>query len=405
MDDEKTMNRPERHIILDALRGIAVLGIVMANFPEFSLYTFLDEATRAGFSTSSPDGVVRWLQYIFIDGKFYSIFSLLFGIGFTIIIQNSERRGINPYPIFYRRMTVLLIVGLLHMMLLWSGDILMLYAVLGMCLPLFFRFSDRVVLILAAFFLALPVTVDAAVEFAGLSLSAPFVDLQWKYCDMYGITEDNFAIWLRDAESYREVLRFLVQGACVRMQEFIDGNRYFRVMGLFLIGMYIGRNRMYAELESRRSCLKKISIYGFSAGLPLSLVYAWSSMNGKPLGLTVHSVLYLVSVFPLAFAYVATVCLWSLKSPDSPVLTFFAAPGRMAMTNYIFQSVAGLVIFYGVGFGLGSGMGLVYVEIVAISVFVLQAVFSASWLRRFRYGPLEWIWRMITYKKFFTILK
>ena len=123
----------ERFAILDVLRGFALLGICMANFPEFSLYNFLPQEVKSSMSTAVQDNITRWLLYIFVDGKFYTLFSLLFGIGFSIIIRNAERKKADGFRIFYRRMVLLFIIGFMHLMFIWSGDILMLYALLGCC--------------------------------------------------------------------------------------------------------------------------------------------------------------------------------------------------------------------------------------------------------------------------------
>lgn len=393
----------QRHAILDILRGIALLGIALANFPEFGLYTFLNADVTESMPTATADRTARFLQYLFIDGKFYTLFSLLFGIGFSIIIAHAAVRGADGFRIFYRRMAVLLLVGFGHLMLLWSGDILILYALLGMLLPLFRHTSDRALLVWSAVLLLLPIAVDAAVECSGIRPSAPVVDLQQYYCAKYGITDANFAYWLRDAKSYGEVFEFLIQGALVRVQEFIDGNRYFRVMGLFLLGFYIGRNRLYAGLEHHRPLLKRIAVYGFAFGLPLSLAYAWSCMNARPWGLAAHSVLYTASVFPLGFAYAAGICLLYMRHREAGIFRFLAAPGRMALTNYIGQSVWGMLLFYGIGLGYGADAGLVHILLAAAGVFLLEAAFSCVWLRRFRFGPLEWIWRMLTYGKYFSL--
>ena len=395
----------ERHVRLEVLRGLALLGISLANFPEFSLYTFLPVEVVDAMPTAGIDRVVHYLQYTFIDGKFYTIFSLLFGIGFSIIIANAMKRGANGFRIFYRRMFVLLLVGFLHLMFLWSGDILMLYALLGMLLPLFRDASNRALLRWAFALLAIPVAVDFIVELYGIYPSASVVELQQFYCAKYGITDENFAYWLRDAEHYGGTFEFLVQGALVRVQEFIDGNRYFKVMGLFLLGFYIGRNRFYADLGSRKTQLKRIARYGFILGLPLSFLYAWSAMNGRPLGLGTHAVFYFISVFPLGFAYVVAICLCYLSHPHWKVFRFCAMPGRMALTDYIGQSVFGMLLFYGIGFGFGAGVGLVYVILIATGVWIVEALLSGIWLRYFQFGPLEWIWRMLTYGKVFKLVK
>lgn len=395
----------ERSIILDALRGLALLGICLANFPEFSLYTFLKSEVTDGMPTAGIDRIVRFLQYVFVDGKFYTLFSLLFGIGFSIIIANAAQRGNNGFRIFYRRMGMLLLIGFLHLMFLWSGDILMLYALLGLLLPLFRNLSNRGLLIASASFLLLPIGIDAAVAITGIELSAAVVRAQQQLCATYGISDDNFGFWLRDAQTYEEVFQFLLQGALVRMQEFIDGNRAFKVMGLFLLGFYIGRNQIYAHLAENKWLLKRVSVYGALIGLPASLLYAWSSLGGHSWGLVVHSVLYTLSVFPLGLAYAAAFCLWYLRHKESCVFKVLAAPGRMALSNYIGQSLWGILVFYGIGFGLGSDTGLVYVMGIATGAYVIEIIFSLLWLRYCQFGPLEWIWRMLTYGKWLKLFK
>lgn len=393
----------ERYVILDTLRGFAILGICAANYPEFSLYTFQSKEITDAMPTADIDRVLRFILYFLVDGKFYTLFSLLFGIGFSIIISNAARKGVNGFRIFYRRMALLTLIGFLHLMFIWSGDILMLYALLGMCLPLLRNVSDRGLLRTAAFFLLLPIAVDAVTQVLGVSLSAPAVREQWRYCDRYGITEENFDYWLRDATSYGDMFKFLIQGAWVRVQEFVDGNRYFKVFGLFVLGFYIGRNRMYADLAARKPLLRRVTVIGLAAGLPLSLLYAWSCMNGHPLGNAVHTAIYTVSVYPLGLAYMCGMCLIYLRHKDLAVWRRLAYPGRMALTNYIGQSVIGALLFYGIGLGLGASFGLVQTELVVAGVYLFQTAFSRVWLRFFRFGPLEWIWRMLTYGRWFDI--
>lgn len=393
----------ERFVILDILRGFALLGIAIANFSEFSLYSFLGGEARDAMPTASADTIVYYLEYIFVDGKFYTLFSLLFGIGFSIILRNAERRGGNGLRVFYRRMAVLLLFGFLHLLFLWSGDILMLYAAMGMLLPLLRNVGDRALVALSVFMLALPVGVDFLRESVGYDPAAPFVRLQWHYCAAYGITEENFAFWLRDAKSYSEMFQFLVQGAFERMQEFIVGNRYFKVLGLFIVGYVAGRNRLYARLGEGVVWLRRIAVGGLAVGVPMAVVYAYSSMNGRPWGVGIHSVLYLLNVYPVGFAYLALLCLAFLRRPQSRLMRGLAAPGRMALSNYIGQSLFGVVIFYGVGFGLGASVGLVIVAPIAIAVFVFQTLFCRWWLARFQFGLLEWIWRTVTYGKVFKL--
>lgn len=395
----------KRHLILDALRGFALLGICLANYPEFSLFTFLKPEAVESMPSAGIDLVTKYFIYIFIDGKFYTIFSLLFGIGFSIILENNFKRGANGLIIFYRRMFYLLLIGFAHLMLIWSGDILMLYAAVGMLLPLFRKCKDKTIVIWSGALLILPVIVDFVCQFTGIYLSKRLVEWQGLYCDIYGITDDNFAYWLRDAESYGDVLKFLVMGSFERMSEFVDGNRYFKVAGLFLLGYLIGRHRYFARLEEFKPILKKIFVWGLCIGLPLSGFYAWSAISGKPWGLGAHSVLYLMSVYITSFGFIALICGLYIRYKEKTLWKILSYPGRMALTCYIGQSVLGMIIFYGIGFGYGADTGLFATEWIALFVFLFEICVCWLWLKAFRFGPLEWIWRCLTYNRFFNPVK
>ena len=386
----------ERHLILDVLRGLALMGIALANFPEFALWTFLSSDDQAAMATAGLDRVVRYWQYALVDGKFYTIFSLLFGVGFSLILA---RHGCR---LFLRRMLVLVLIGFLHLMFIWSGDILLLYAVGGLLLTFFVGFNDRILMTIAVGLIVLPIGLDALTEFWGVDFAGPFYDQWWRVAMAQGITEANFASWLRDADSYGQMFAFLLQGACERLWEFVEGHRLPKVLGLFVLGYLLGKHRLYARLTELP--LWKVFLWTFATGLPASLVYAWSATQGHPWGQTVHATLYAVSVIPLAIAYVAGVCLVYLHGREWTVWSWIAAPGRMALSNYISQSVIGIVLFYGIGFGLGTTFGLAAVELAAFGVFLLQILCSRLWLRSFRFGPLEWLWRMATYGRYFPII-
>ena len=375
----------KRYVILDALRGFAILGICLANFPEFSLWTFSDPS---GWTVT--DRVTRAVQTFLVDGKFYTLFSLLFGMGFSIQLENAGQKTRT----FYRRMIILFLIGLIHLLFLWSGDILMLYAAMGMLLPLFKRLSTRGILSAAGLFLVLPVVCEALF---GTRLSDPLIDKQWRICGLYGITEANFGTWLADIDSYKGMLQFLHQGAVERMWEFVVSYRFFKVLGLFLFGYAIGREKIFADLEGNRKLLKKVLTYGLSLGIPVGLLYTWSSMAGEPLGSVAHSVFYLLSVYPMGFAYAAGFSLLFNHSQEGKGWLLLTKPGRMACTNYLGQSVLGIILFYGIGFGLGAKVDLLATEAIALGVYAFQIAVSAIWLKFFRFGPVEWVWRMLTY--------
>ena len=276
---------------------------------------------------------------------------------------------------------------------------------MGMLLPLFTSLSDKKILSFAGFFLALPVISDAICSLAGISLSEPLYNAWLRKAAEFGINENNMAQYLSDSKSYSDVQNFLIQGSIERMYEFVDSHRYFKVLGLFLIGYVIGRRKIYADLEGNKDLLRKISIIGLGAGLPLSLIYAAHAMNGYPAGRVFHSFLYLVSVYPTGFGYAAFFCLLFLRHKDFFLWKFLAKPGRMACTNYLGQSLIGIILFYGAWMGLGRNASLAMTELIALAVYALQAGFSAIWLEFFRYGPVEWIWRMLTYKKLIPMKK
>ena len=379
-----------RYVVLDALRGFALLGIILANFPEFSLWTFADTAAHTPL-----DRVVRALQYFFIDGKFYTLFSLLFGISFGIQLENAGQRT----GTFYRRMSVLFAIGFLHLMLLWSGDILMLYAAMGMLLALFRKLPTRRLLAVAGFFLTLPLLLDIFFPHMADPLEAAY----WRLCDRYGITAANFGTWLRDIDGYGDMNRFLRMGAVERMWEFVSSHRYFKVLGLFILGFCVGRHRIYADLSAHRTLLRRILCICLAVGLPVSALYTWNYMSGG--GTVLRDCLYLLSVYPMGFAYAAGFCLLFERRPEARPWKYLAASGRMACTNYLGQSVFGVLLFYGIGLGWGAGVDLLTTELIALGVFVFQMFFSRFWLERFFYGPVEWVWRMITHGRRLPMLK
>lgn len=383
----------QRYLILDALRGIALMGIALANYPEFALWTFLGGEEQAAMPTAAIDRVVRYLQYMLVDGKFYTIFSILFGIGFSLILERHGRR------LFVRRVMILLVIGFLHLMFIWSGDILLLYAVGGLLLTLFIGLKDKILLVLALALILIPVGLDAITEFGGVDFASPFYQAWWNQAEIQGINEDNFASWLRDAHSYDQVFAFLTQGAYERIWEFVEGHRLPKVVGLFILGYLIGKHRLYTRLQDIP--LRSIVLCTAVFALPISALYAWSAVCNHPWGRTIHSLLYAISVIPLALVYITGICKLFLQKQESTLFRSLSAPGRMALSNYISQSLVGIILFYGLGFGLGTTFGLVHVELTALAVFIIQVLLSKLWLHWFHFGPLEWIWRMMTYGRYF----
>ena len=375
---------------LDALRGFALLGVCIANYKELTLYAFYDVGHTVNVEPDMGDTIANFLLYFLVDGKFYTIFSVLFGIGFSIIIGNAMQRGANGMRIFYLRMLLLLGFGLEHLMLLWSGDILMLYDAMGMFLPLFWNCSDKAILRWAVFFLCLPIVSSTIVYTLGLNPCSWLFRQMDYWQDRFGI--GDWGEWLRDRHSYKDLLKFLIMGAFERMTEFISSDRYFKVLGLFLIGLWIGKKRIYADITAHRRLLTDTMKIGFAIGFPFALLHAYDGITGFRLIPPLHTIIETFSIYPLGWAYMAAFTLY-VNRADS----LFAYPGKMALTCYISQSALAVLLFYGVGFGWGMQMSLPQVILTSIGIFLFQALFSRLWLKLFTYGPLEWIWRMLTY--------
>lgn len=400
----------ERADILDILRAFALLGICMANAAYFSLYIFQKKETMQAFSTATADRWLNWFHFAFIDGKFYSLFSLLFGIGFSIIFLRNKQAGRNGLTVFYRRLAILLLFGLCHSLLLWDGDILMFYALTGMLLPLFRNCTDKTLLIVATILLLSPLLFDLIkVMTAGRwNISRPFLLQALASDKKAGITDDNVDTWLMQHRSYKDILTWSRSGTWWNWQLRLDSNRIPKVLGMFILGLYVGRTRIYANLETYRSLLKKIQRWGFVLGIPAGVAHAWFEFDHQalpsPMGLF-DTLSYALNVVPLSLAYAATITLWYMNKRSSSILQVIKPAGRMALTNYIMQTILGITIYYGIGLGLGARVGPVIFLPIAIVIFIIQVIYSNWWFRYFGYGPLEWIWRILTYGRWLPLKK
>jgi len=396
--------------ILDVLRGFAILGIFMANSSNFSLYGYLDEETKKSLTTFQADQWLDMLMTAFVEGKFYSLFSLLFGIGFAIILDRNTKSGRNPLVIFYRRLIVLALLGLGHTFLLWEGDILFLYAVIGLILPLFRNLSDRTLLITAVCLIFSPLLFDLAkvISNNAWNLSTPFAMMAMKIDTTGGITEMNYRTYLVDHTTYQSILNWCKGGIFWRWDQIIGSNRIPKVLAMFLIGFVVGRRMIFTRLEENIHLLKQIRKWGFIAGIPLSILFAFFNHDNHRLpdmmGLT-DTFSYAVSVIPLSLAYTASVGILWLNPVWKQRLSLLSPVGRMALTNYIVQTIFAVFIYYGIGLALGAKTGPSIFLPIAFGVFLIQVIFSNIWFRFFRYGPLEWIWRQLTYLKRMALLR
>ncbi len=380
----------DRFTEIDALRGFALFGIMLANLPNWVGFAAIGPERFPEFVGSIP--LPEFLIFFngVLDGKFYTIFSLLFGLGFSLQLERLDARGANGQAIFYRRMFALLVIGLIHLSFIWSGDILTAYALLGFTLPLFRRLSDRTLLVTAAVVLF----IVPAVGIWLLNNRNP----DW----LQPLWEGSFSLWTAaggdpDADYYDVLanggLRELGWRAASEWAFNLTGKleswRFPKVLGTMLIGMWAGRKLLRGELLENRKLLWGVLIAGLAISLPANWVYIQQPAHAQTHWSS------LVGTAPAGFAYAAA---FLLAIPHLPrVNAGLAAVGRMALTNYLLTSVVAGFIFYGIGLGM---MGTILLDATyagGLVFFGLMIVFSRLWLASHKQGPMEALWRKMTY--------
>jgi len=383
----------ERIPALDVLRGVAVAGILFANVLVFFGLFVMPPDRAAALPTASPDAIALFLHKVLIDGKFYSVFSLLFGIGFGLQLARGSDAAV---PRFKRRLRILLAIGAVHALLIWAGDILMLYALLGFTLPWFARKSDRELLRWTVILLAVPtalyVVALAAWTFVG-SVATPTQPDAGVPAGILGFFEAMGRGGVKDA--FIGNLVFLA----ARWGDLFATMRFPKVLGMFVLGLWAVRTGLAQSPSGHRAVLVRWSLLGWGVGLPTNVIAAlalhrWPYLPpsaGSLLGVVMQA----VGVPMLALGYAATVGL--LVVGARRWVTVFAPVGRMALTNYLMHSIIGVVLSYGFGLALWWRIGAANAMAIAAAIIVLQIPLSAWWLSRYRFGPVEWIWRRLTY--------
>jgi uncharacterized protein len=391
----------ERLDSLDALRGFALGGIFLLNLAAFSGFAFMPPEATALSATAALDlpvaGLTVWLGY----GKFYSLFSLLFGIGFSLQLAAAMRRGDDRLRVFRRRLLVLLGIGAVHLYF-WEGDILVLYSLVGFLLIPFRRVPDKTLLRTAAILVFAPVLLEALIvaSHGALDPGAPLLRAGDAVLVATGFPAGALPYpFLRDA-GWGEYLRFQLSGVFFRYADLLSTGRPFKVLAMFLVGLWVGRSGMLGDLTPWLPTLRRLRTWCFAIGLPAAAVHAMLMLgdgSGSEWLKVLESLGYALGVAPLALAYASTFAILWQSDTWRPRLARVAPAGRMALTNYLAQTVVGLTAFYGIGFGLMGHIGPVWWPFIVVTVLAVQVAFSRWWLARFAFGPTEWIWRQATY--------
>ena len=391
----------ERIEAMDVLRGFALLGILLMNLEGF-VGPVMASATGLDPALTGMDRTVDLLIYVLVQGKFYTLFSLLFGMGFAVMSQRAEQAGRPFAGLYWRRGLVLLTIGIVHALFIWAGDILMMYALCSFLLLAFRPLQTR--------------------WFAWLGLGAYVMPIGFMF--LMGA----MGSLLGGTEGWDKAMGEIGK----QMQVLIDSERTAYGSGSYA-------DATWQRLKSTGMALSNITMFGFIA-FGLFLLGAWFVRSGAisrpkefpglyatlrwvawPVGLLamLGSValeptmdfatfnLRMSAAFTLQMLANLLMCLgyvaWVLRALASPLwkrpLGRLAPAGRMALTNYLMQSLVCTWIFYGYGLGYFEQLPRAWHPVFALALFGLQVLVSHLWLSRFRFGPMEWLWRSATYLK------
>ena len=357
---------------LDILRGIALLGIFTVNMLFFSgPYGYFGLPAAQNEFERGLEAFVR----VFFQGAFYSLFSFLFGVGLALQL----RRGRAALPRFRRRLFFLLLIGLVHLIFVWYGDILFSYAAGGFVLTLFAFAPGWAVALGAAFFFWLSATLYLTPLDLSYAGSTPWLSL--------GAFTQTFG-----SGSYLEVVTFQARLAgreALNLPGFLP-----TVLWLFLLGLLAGR----AGVLERKN--HRVWLAVLAAALPVAVYFkgyvAYWLLSETPNRLSV-GYSFAIGGPALMFVYLSLLTLLLRNGAWARRLSWFGFAGRMALTNYLTQSVVCTLVFNAYGLGYFNELGLSVTLPLVLVIFAAQVAFSRFWLSRFRFGPAEWVWRSLTY--------
>ena len=393
----------ERIDVLDVLRGWALLGILLMNIEAF-VGPLMAAITGLDPTLTGVDRIVDAAIYILVQGKFYPLFSLLFGMGFAVMMDRAEAAGRPFAAVYLRRTFALLAIGLVHMIVIWSGDILTVYALIALVLFALFRNVPTGQLpwwalgfhALAWLFSAGPLLLGAMARLAPGAAAGMDKVMQAESVKMQAQIEAERLVLgsgsLLEALAHRaaeapSMLFFLL---------FAGG----QILGMFLLGMWFVRSGAIAEPARFPRLYAWLRWCALPIGLAMMLVSFWLMPTIDYMAVTFAggfgTLLSLLAALLMCLGYLAWIQR-GLSTSLAPMLRVVAPAGRMALTNYLMQSLVCTFIFYGYGLGYFEQLPRVWQIPFVVAFFALQVLLSRWWLARFRYGPMEWLWRAATY--------
>jgi uncharacterized protein len=389
----------ERIVTLDIVRGFALLGIIIMNMPGFGT-SFFAESDGRHLWTAGYDLAAESIRDALFAGKFNSMFSLLFGVGFTIQLGRLlERDPDRAISIYVRRLLVLLAMGLVHAMVFWNGDVLHIYAILGFGLLLLRNVSDRFVFVLIGCCILYP----AVSGLLRLWLMTPDI-VAARVAEGLAFAASNDLAYGTGTfvEAAREHVRETIYFYGSWWSLWGTFGFYVLMTTTMLIGFLIGRNNVMRRIPEFLPVIKRMQWWalgiGVGCGAAFGTIFFLNRVPGPSPIKIAGSILFVISRLALMMFYVFVIVrlaqLPAWKQRFAPI----AATGRMPLTNYLMQTLIATTIFNGWGFGLWGKVGPAAGLLLAFAIyFVIQVPLSVWWLRRYELGPMEWLWRYCTY--------
>lgn len=396
----------ERISTLDALRGFALLGILIMNMPAFNMPIYHSVAPDQW--TMWWDRAARAITDVLFAGKFNGMFSMLLAVGFTIQLQRlSERAPERAVAIYLRRLAWLFVFGLVHSCI-WAGDVLHMYAILGLLLLAFRNLSDRAIIGLIIFTLVYPVIEGVIL----LNITTP-ADTQRAVSFMKDLVAGDYAAV--ESGSFgiavQQSLRTSLATYISPMSWYVVPRVYITLLTTALLGLLLGRRRFFQNVASYLPLVSRVQWWALAAGIAMGAVYAfWSAtveQRQEPTVWRLFAVLcFRMSRLAVMAFYVCLIIRAMHSDQWQGRLQPFVSMGRMPLTNYLMQTLICMVIFAGWGLGFYGQVGPALGVVISLAIFfVIQVPFSRLWLSRFQMGPLEYLWRVLTYGRLPAIRK
>ena len=382
---------------LDLLRGFAVLGILIMNITSFSQIIMAYINPQIGAGLEGYNQYFHGFNFIFADTRFMSIFSMLFGAGLVLFTQRIEGKGKRVAALHFKRMFWLLLFGLIHAYFIWVGDILVAYAICGSLVFFFRKKSIRTLFIMAVILFLVPISLNF-MTYYGMPKDA----LESTFAFFYPSTE-QIALETKIMQgSYLDQMPLRLENAIGLQTIVFMIEIFWRTSAMMLFGMILYRKGILSADKST-AYYKKMIWVGFVPGLILSIIgldqlYAseWSGAYVMNIGANYK----FISGLFMALSYIGLLIWIYKKGIFKKLLNRLQATGRMAFTNYIGMSVICTLIFNGHGLGLFGTFDRLQQFVIVIGIWVTMLIISPLVLKKFQYGPLEWLWRKLTYFPF-----